>query len=69
MQREHVISQYKEQTQNKQYHWINSSKRKSVRDFFIESYEFQEDFYDQHESVFLFLVLKDKKLAEKYGVK
>lgn len=31
MQREHVMSQYKEQTRNKQYHWIKSSVRKSIR--------------------------------------
>ena len=69
MQREHVMSQYKEQTRNKQYHWIKSSVRKSIRLFFTEIYEVPDDFYSQHEAIFMFLVLKEPDLKAKYGLK
>lgn len=68
MFRENVIQQYKDQTQNKQYHWIRSSVRKSVRSFFMETYQFDEDFYNKHESLLMFMVLKEEKLEKKFGV-
>ena len=69
MSREHVIAQYKTTTSNKQYHWIKDSVRKSVQAFFLHTYEVDPSFYAKHESVFMFFILKDKKLKAKYGLK
>jgi len=48
---------------------VNNSKRKSIKDFFLEFYLVPEETYDENESVFFKLILNTVKDVESMGVK
>jgi hypothetical protein len=60
--------QFKKVHKGKQYHWVNNSKRKHVRNFFLQAYRVPPDFYEKHESTFFKLIMNTVKDVTMFGI-
>uniref|UniRef100_A0A7S3MWJ1 Uncharacterized protein n=1 Tax=Strombidium inclinatum TaxID=197538 RepID=A0A7S3MWJ1_9SPIT len=69
--RTHLKQQFNDLYLHKQYHWVNSTKKKVVREFFLEGYGVPEEIYDENEAFFLKLIyntLQNDKISAKFTV-
>lgn len=61
--------QFDEIHQKRQYHWVPSSKRVAVQQFFVDLYKVPEALYLKYESDFFKLILNTERDFSKFGIR